>query len=249
MTVTEEELIDIWRYFQYCCLPSIIMARYAYLDYIDDIKKDKVLYRHELKQAINKIGKQLETLPNRLMDVSSQNVRYMNILGDNIEEQFENETDELHRAIFISFRNAKWKHMESLAALHYILSMMSIASVTFTQCCKDLRNLTGKEVTEAFHIYNLSELSHEWLKIVRKANDLLDDRKRAEAVDLNNIRCTKAVDALRKKLSDIEILRTALRKSYPWSPNYREDIPYEQSVDYMVVHYNKQENNGMVKDI
>ena len=221
------------------------MARYAYMDYINDIKKDKVLYRHEMKQAINKIGKQLETLPNRLMDVNAQNIRYMNILGDNIEEQFENETEELHRAIYISFKNAKWKHAESLAALHYILSMMSIASVTFTQCCSDLKNLTGKDATEAFHVYNLSELTNEWLKVVKKANVLLDDKKKAEPVDLNNLRCTKAVDALRNKLSDIETLRIAMKKSYPWSPNYKENIPYEQSDDYKIVNYRNKENNGV----
>ena len=222
------------------------MARYAYLDYIEDIKKDKVLYRHEMKQSINKVGKYLETLPNKLMDVSSQNVRYMNILGDNIDEQFDNETEELHRAIYISFRNAKWEHVESLAALHFILTMMSIASATFIQCCKDLKNLSGKDATEAFHIYNLSELSNEWLKIVKKANVLLDDKKKTEAVDLNNLRCTKAVEALRNKLSDIETLRIAMKKSYPWSPNYREDIPYEQSADYMIVHHEDKETKKVI---
>jgi len=242
MRVTENELINIWKYFQYCCLPAIIMARYAYLDYIDDIKKDKVLYRHEMKQSINKIGKMLEVLPNRLMDVSNQNVRYMNILGDNIEEQFEDETEELHRAIYISFRNAKWEHFESLSALHYILSMISIASNTFIGCCNDLKRLYHKDATEAFHVYNLQGVEASWLDIVRKANVLLDTKKKAEDVDLNNLRCTKAVDSLRKKLSDIETLRIAMRKSYPWSPNYREDIPYEQSADYLVVNYKSKED-------
>ena len=222
------------------------MARYAYLDYIEDIKKDKVLYRHEMKQAINKIGKQLESLPNKLMDVNAQNIRYMNILGDNIDEQFDNETEELHRAIYISFRNAKWEHVESLAALHFILTMMSIASATFVQCCKDLKNLSGKDASEAFHIYNLSELSNEWLKIVKKANVLLDKKKKSEAVDLNNLRCTKAVEALRNKLSDIETLRIAMKKSYPWSPNYREDIPYEQSANYMIVHHEDKETKKVI---
>ena len=217
------------------------MARYAYLDYINDIKKDKVLYRHEMKQAINKIGKYLETLPNKLMDVNTQNVRYMNILGDNIDEQFDNETEELHRAIYISFRNAKWEHAKSLAALHFILTMMSIASATFIQCCKDLKNLSGKDATEAFHVYDLSETADSWLKIVRKANILLDNRKKTEPVDLNNIRCTKAVDALRNKLSDIKTLRIAMEKSYPWSPNYKEGVPYEQSADYMIVHHEDNE--------
>lgn len=245
MKVTEEELIEIWHYFQYCCLPSIIMAKYAYLDYIDDIKKDKILYRHEMKQSINKIGKYLETLPNKLMDVNNQNVRYMNILGDNIDEQFDDETEELHRAIFISFRNAKWQHAESLAALHFILAMMSIASATFIQCCKDLKNLSGKDATEAFHVYNLAEAAINWSEIVKKANVLLDNKKKAEPVDLNNLRCTKAVDALRNKLSDIETLRIAMKKSYPWSPNYKEDVPYEQSTDYMIVNFKNKENNGV----
>lgn len=226
------------------------MAKYAYLDYIDRIKEDKMFYRHETKQAINKIGKYLDMLPNRLMDVSNQNVRYMNILGDNIEEQFEAETDELHRAIYITFRNAKWDHVDCLAALHYILTMMGIASASFTGCCEDLKRLSGKDAAKAFHLYNLQETSDNWLKIVKKANKVLDVRKKAELVDLNNIRCTKAVDALRSKLADIETLRIAMRKSYPWSPNYREDIPYEQSVDYMIVNNNqKPEDNGMDKDI
>lgn len=240
MVLTEEELVDIWKYFQYCCLPSITMARYAYLDYIEDIKKEKMFYRHETKQVINKIGKYLEALPNRLMDVSSQNVRYMNILSDNIEEQFEEEEEELHRAIFISFRNAKWKHAECLASLHYILTMMSIASAIFNQCCEDLKRLSEKDATEAFHIYSLSETSVEWLKIVKKANTMFDNNKKAEAIDLNNIRCTKAVDAIRKKLADIETLRIAMRKSYPWSLNYKEGIPFEESADYLIVNSNNQ---------
>lgn len=222
------------------------MTRYAYLDYIEDIKKDKILYRHEMKQSINKIGRYLETLPNKLMDVNSQNVRYMNILGDNIDEQFDDETGELHRAIYISFRNAKWEHAESLAALHFILTMMSIASATFTQCCEDLKNLSGKDVTETFHVYNLSETADSWLKIVRKANVLLDNKKKTEPVDLNNIRCTKAVDALRNKLSDIETLRIAMKKSYPWSPNYKEGVPYEQSADYMIVHHEDKETKKVI---
>ena len=31
-----------------------------------------------------------------------------------------------------------------------------------------------------------------------------------------------------------------MRKSYPWSPNYKEDIPYEESADYLIVHGNNQ---------
>ena len=243
MVLTEEELIDIWKYFQYCCLPSITMARYAYLDYIEDIKNEKMFYRHETKQAINKIGKYLDVLPNRLMDVSSQYVRYMNILSDNIEEQFENETEELHRAIYISFRNGKMQHLECLSAIHYISVMLQIASVTYTQCCEDLKKTTHKDFTDAFSVYDLHELTLNWDKIVDKATvfygyDKVD--KKTPSVDLNNIRCTKAVNAIRKKLADIETLRTAMRKSYPWSPNYKEDIPYEESADCLIVNSNNQ---------
>lgn len=119
MVLTDEDLITIWRYFQYCCLSSIVMARYAYLDYLDHIKAEKSFYRHLNKQSINRIGKQLEALPDSLMAVSSQNIRYMNILSDNIEEQFEDEEQELHHAIYISFRNAKMQHLDCLAALHF----------------------------------------------------------------------------------------------------------------------------------
>lgn len=237
MRVTEEELIEIWHYFQYCCMPSIVMARYAYLDYIDDIKTEKTYYRHEAKQAINKVGKYLDTLPNRLMDLGAENIRYMNILNDNMVEQYENDAAELHKAIFLTFRNAKWKHVECLAAMHFILAMLNIAAVTFTQCCKDLKQYSGKDATEAFHLYNLSSLAEKWETIVSSATTLLDDNKKAEDIDLNNIRCTKAIDALRMKLADIEILREAMKKSYPYSPNYREDIPFENSVDYAVSHY------------
>ena len=244
MVLTEEELIDIWKYFQYCCLPSITMARYAYLDYIEDIKKEKMFYRHKTKQAINKIGKYLEALPNRLMDVSSQNVRYMNILGDNIDEQFEAEKEELHRAIYISFRNGKMQHLECLSALHYISVMLQIASVTYTQCCEDLKKTTHKDFTDVFSVYDLHELTLNWDKIVDTATvfygyDKVD--KKTPSVDLNNIRCTKAVNAIRKKLADVETLRTAMRKSYPWSLNYKEDIPYEESADYLIVNSNNQE--------
>ncbi len=249
MKVTEEQFIHIWRYFQYCCLPSIVAARYAYLDYIDDIRKEKTFCRHETKQAINRIGKVIETLPRKLMDVSSQNVRYMNILADNMEEQFEDEVDELHRAVFISFRNAKWGHTECLAALHFILSMLRIAGATFAQCCEDLWNIQGQDAREAFHVFNLSDLADRWEKVVEMGNKVLDDKRKSLDVDLDNIRCQKAVRALRGKLTDIETLREAMRKSYPWSPNFREDVPYEQSEDYMIVNYNKQENYGMDKDI
>lgn len=241
MKVTEEELIGIWKYFQYCCLPAIAMARYAYNDYINDIKSDKVFCRHETKQAINKIGKHLEALPSRLMAVSGENIRYMNILSDNIDEQFEDEKEELHRAIYISFRNAKWNHLECLAAMHYIFTMLRIASVTFTQCCKDLKAVRHKDASVAFHIYNLQEIADKWEKLVNLADESLDQKKKAECVNLQNIRCNNAVNAIRNKLADIETLRVAMKKSYPWSPNYREDIPYEESADYQIVN-NK---NGM----
>lgn len=241
MRLTEDELIDIWRYFQYCCLPSIIMARYAYFDYIEDIKKEKKFYRHEVKQEINKIGKELDRLPRKLMDVSSQNVRYMNILGDNIDELFEEDKEELHRAIYISFRNAKWNHVDCMAALCYILKMLRIASVTFEQCCLDLKATMGKDVTDVFKVYNLKEITDTWQDLVMMAtySDIFDQRKKAENVDLQNLRCSKAVDAIRKRISDIETLRIALRKSYPWSPNYKEGIPYEESIDYKIVHSNE----------
>lgn len=238
MRLTEDELIDIWKYFQYCCLPSIIMARYAYFDYIEDIKKEKKFYRHEIKQEINKIGKELDRLPRKLMDVSSQNVRYMNILGDNIDELFEEDKEELHRAIYISFRNAKWSHVECIASLCYILKMLRIATVTFEQCCLDLKTIMGKDVTEIFHVYNLKGITDTWQDLVMMAaySDIFDQRKKAENVNLQNLRCTNAIDAIRKKLSDIETLRIALRKSYPWSPNYKEGVPYEKSLDYKIVH-------------
>lgn len=55
MRVTEDELIDIWRYFQYCCLPSIIMAKYAYHDYLKNIQEEKSFYKFEIKHEINKV--------------------------------------------------------------------------------------------------------------------------------------------------------------------------------------------------
>lgn len=245
MRVTADELIDIWKYFQYCCLPSIIMTRYAYLDYIDDIKKEKAFYRHEIKQAINKIGKTLESLPTVLMSISDNNIRYMNILGDNIEELFEDEKEELHRAIYISFRNAKMQPTDCLSALHFIDTILQIAKATYEVCCNDLYKVWHKDVRESFSIYNLDELSRDWDKIVSKANTLYSNDKRnkkASMVDLRNIRCLKAVHEIRKKLSDIETLRVAMRKSYPWSPNYQEDVPFEESDDYLIVNNNGNQN-------
>lgn len=247
MKVTEEELIELWKYFQYCCLPSIIMARYAYLDYIEDVRNEKSFYRHENKRHINELGKYLERLPFRLTDINCNGyTRYMNILTDNMEEQFQDEAEELHRAIYLTFKNAKWNHAECLASMHFILAMLKISAATFSQCCKDLNALWHINPTAAFSVYNLQQISDEWSKLVTKANQMLDDRKKSLAVDLNNLRCNQAVDALRSKLTDIDTLRVALRKSYPWSPNYHEGIPYEQSADYLIAHNNqKQENNGM----
>lgn len=237
MRVTEEELLDIWYYFQYCCMPTIIMTRYAYLDYIDDIKAEKRFYRHETKQAINKVGKYLERLPNRLMGLDAQNLRHMNIVTDNMAEQFEDEVDELHKAIYLTFKNAKWKHTDCLTAIHFILAMLNISVVTFQQCCEDFKRFSHKDPTDAFHLYNLRELAEKWEAIASAAEIVFDGNKKAEDIDLNNLRCTKAINALRAKLADIDILRDALKKSYPYSPNYREDIPFENSVEYAVTHY------------
>lgn len=242
MRLTENELIGIWRYFQYCCLPSIIMANYAYLDNIDSIKQDKMFYRHESKQAINKIGKYLEVLPNRLMNVGSEYVRYMNILGDNIEEQFEEENAELYKGIFLSFKNAKMKHVECLSALHYISVMLQIASAIFNQCCKDMHQVIHKDPTDLFHTYNLYDITIKWNEIVDKATEVFGYNKvskKTPSVNLNNPRCIKAIDAIRRKYADVGTLRVAMEKSYPWSPNYKEGISYEQSADYLIVN-NKQ---------
>ncbi len=239
MVLTDEDLITIWRYFQYCCLPSIVMARYAYLDYLDQIKAEKSFYRHLNKQSINRIGKQLEALPDSLMAVSSQNIRYMNILSDNIEEQFEDEEQELHRAIYISFRNAKMQHLDCLAALHYISTMLQIASFTFSQCCHDMKQTLHKDPTDIFATYDLHALSDRWSEIVDKATvhfgyDKID--KKTPSVDLNNPRCIKAANAIMDKFANIETLRTAMRKSYPWSINYQEGVPYEESADWLIVN-------------
>lgn len=242
MRVTEEELIDIWQYFQYCCLPSIVMARYAYNDYVKDIKEEKMFCRHEVKFAINKIGKYLEMLPNKLMDVSPQNIRYMNILSDSIEEQFEDETEELHRAIYITFRNAKAKHLECLSAIHYISAMIQIAAATFRQCCYDLKKIMHKDVAIAFHTYDLQDIVKRWEEIVDKATVFFGYDKMGKkdiVVDLNNPRCCKAIDCIRRKYASIDTLKAAMKAAYPWSPNYKEDIPFEQSVDYLITDNNQ----------
>lgn len=216
------------------------MARYAYLDYIGDIKADKAFYRHGRKQAINRIGSELEKLPNILMSLNNQTLRYMNILGDNIDGQFDTEKEELHRAIYITFRNAKMKHLECLSALHFISAMMQIAAVTFEQCCVDMRNEAEQDPTKTFNRFNLQELTDRWNKVVDEATVFYgyDKRgKKAPDADLNNIRCIEAIHAIRKKLSDINTLDIALRKAYPWSSCYDEKIPYEWSDDYQITHY------------
>lgn len=247
MKISEENLVTIWRYFQFCCLPSIIMARYAYADYIDDIKKEKTFYRHKNKYEINRIGKYLSALPDKLMAVSKQNIRYMTIFGANVEEQFQDDEEELHRAIYISFKNAKMQHLDCLAALHYTSVMLQIASVVYSQCCKDLKKVMHVDPTDAFSTYNLNQITEMWNKIVDSASvcfgyDKKD--KKTPSVDLNNPRCTKAVDVIRKKLDNINTLRVAMRESYPYSINYKEDIPYEQSADYLITHSREHSNNS-----
>lgn len=237
MRLTEEELIDMYKYFQYCCLPSIIMARYAYLDYIEDIRKEKEFYRHKTKQTINKIGKELETLPRKLMDTSNQNVRYMNILGDNIDEIVEEETAEMYRSLYISLRNAKFKHLECFTALHYISTLLQMSSLIFLQCCSDLEKIMHKNPTEIFKLYNLHELTAAWNDICNEATDFFGYNKagkKVPCVDLNNKRTADAAIALRDKLVGIKTLREAMRKSYPWSLNFKENIPFEQSADYLI---------------
>lgn len=237
MKVTEEELIDMYKYFQYCCLPSIIKAKYAYLDYIEDIKKEKGFYRHEMKQSINKIGKYLDTLPRRLMDTSNQNVRYMNILGDNIDELLEEEAEEMYRSLYISLRNAKFKHLECLTALQFISTMLQMSSLIFLQCCQDLEKILHKNPIEIFHLYNLHEITVEWYNICDAATVFFGydkSGKKDPCVDLNNQRTCAAAKALRDKLVDIKTLREAMKRSYPWSLNYKEGIPFEQSADYII---------------
>lgn len=241
MNITDDELIEMWRYFQYCCVPSIVMTKYAFLDYVKDIKKEKAFYRYENKALITKLTDFLTTLPNKLMDVSSQNVRYMNIFSDNIDEQLEEETKELHRAIYITFRNAKMQHIECLAAIHYISAMLQIAVVTFEQCCHDMKKTLGIDPEQIFMKFNMQKTVEDWDKLVDRATKFFGYNKKSkheDDVDLNNPRCIKAIDAIRRKYADIETLRTAMRKSYPWSINYKEGIPYEQSADNLIVNTN-----------
>lgn len=239
MNITDDELIEMWQYFQYCCVPSIVMTKYAFLDYVKDIKQEKAFYRYENKALITKMYKILPNLPNKLMDVSSQNVRYMNIFSDNIDEQLEEETEELHKAIYITFRNAKMQHIECLAAIHYISAMLQIAVVTFEQCCHDMKQTLGKDPEQIFRKFNMQSIADDWEKLVDRATKFFGYNKlekNEDPVDLNNPRCIKAIDSIRRKYADIETLRTAMKKSYPWSVNYREDIPYEKSVDNLIVN-------------
>lgn len=243
MRVTEDELIDIWRYFQYCCLPSILMAKYAYHDYLKNIQEEKSFYKFEIKHEINKVGKQLDLLPNKLMAISRQNERYMNILSSNIDELLEENTEELYKSIYISFRNAKFKHIDCFSALHYISAMLQISSCIFFQCCKDMQKIMGKDPTKGFGIYNLKEYADIWNTICDKATKqfgYLGSNKKASSVDLNNPRCTKAVHCIRAKYSNVDTLTEALRRSYPWSLNYKEGIPFEESADYLIVNSNNQ---------
>ena len=239
MRITEDELIEIWRYFQYCCVPSIVMTKYAFLDYIGDIKKEKMFYRHERKFEINKIGKYITGIPNRLMDVSSQNIRYMNIFSDNIDELLEEETKELHKAIYLTFKNAKVKQVECLAAIHYISAMLQIAAVTYTQCCEDMKKSLGKNPVKLFKVFNMQGVVDTWEKVVDNATVFFGYEKAGKkdaVVDLNNPRCIKAIDGIRRKYADVETLRIAMKKSYPWSINYEEGVPYEKSADYIIVN-------------
>lgn len=235
----------VWKYFQYCCLPSIIMARYAYADYLDDIKKEKTFYQHQNKYDINRIGTYLSALPDKLMAISKQNIRYMTVLGANVEEQLQDEEEELHRAIYLTLKNAKMKHLDCLTALNYTHVMLQIASLTFSQCCRDMKTVRHIDPADTFSSYNLDKITEMWDKIVDKAVICFGydkgDKKSPDA-DLNNPRCIKAVDAIRSKLDNINTLRVAMEKSYHLSTNYKEGIPYEQSADYLITH-SREEND------
>lgn len=245
MKVTEQELIDIWKYFQYCCVPSIIMARYSFLDHIDAIKNEDKFYKFEIKKAINKVGSELNLLPIKLIDIGHQNIRYMNILGDNIDELLSEETQELYHSIYLSFKNAKFKHVECLSAMYFISVMLQIASVTFNQCCKDIKKAMKKDPTDTFQVYNIKAINDSWEVICKKAVEFwgyTENTKKHPFLDLNNPRCLKAVRNLRLKYANAQTLSEAMEKSYPWSLNYQEGVPYEKSADYYVTHFNKKED-------
>lgn len=244
MRITDEKLIDIWRFFQYRCLPSIIMAKYAYQDYIGDIKAEKPFYRHKIKQSINKVGKHLDALPNQLMSISNQNIQYMNILGDNIEELLQDDTAELYKSVYLSFRNAKFKPLECLTALHYISIMIQMVSSIFTQCCKDIEATMKINCTQLFHVYNLDDVFTQWDNICNEATVFYGYDKedgKSQNVDLNNPRCIKAALTIRNRYYAVDTLSEAMRKSYRWSPNYIENLPFEQSLDYFIITGGKTE--------
>lgn len=101
--------------------------------------------------------------------------------------------------------------------------------------------LWGKDPTKSFGIYNLQEVVDKWNTIADKASKLWEyDKldKKHPIIDLNNPRCIKAISNISNKLTSIETLRIAMEKSYPWSPNYKEGLPYEQSDDYLIVNSN-----------
>lgn len=244
MRIADEKLIDIWRFFQYRCLPSIVMAKYAYQDYIEDIKAEKSFYKHKVKQNINKVGKHLDALPNILMGISSQNIQYMNILGDNIEELLQDDTAELYKSVYLSFRNAKFKPLECLTALHYISIMIQMATSIFMQCCKDIEATMKIDCTKLFHVYNLEDISEWWENICNEATIFYGYDKedgKSQNVDLNNPRCIKAALTIRDRYYAVDTLCKAMRKSYKWSPNFKEGLPFEQSLDYFIITGGKEE--------
>lgn len=241
MKVTEQELIDIWRYFQYCCLPSLVTVKCAYFDYIGDIRKETKFYRFGIKRDINKIEKYLDSLPNKLISISPKYKNYITIFSNNIEELFQEEEEELHKAIYVTLRNGKLQHLECLSALYYIEAMVQVAITVFKQCCNNIKTFKEKDPTTSFNIYNLQDTLDKWDSIISSASamwgyDKYD--KKHPRVNLNNPRCIKAINNIRNKLLDINSIRIAMRKSYPWSPNYQTGVPYEQSDDYLIVHSN-----------
>lgn len=241
MKVTEQELIDIWRYFQYCCLPSLVAVKCAYFDYIGDIQKETKFYKFGIKRDINQIGKYLDSLPNKLMSINSKYKNYITIFSNNIEELFEEDEEELHKAIYITLRNGKLQHLECLSALYYIEVMIQVAIVVFKQCCNNIKAFKEKDPTTSFNRYNLQDTLDKWDSIIDSASTMWGyDKydKKHPRVNLNNPRCIKAINNIRNKLLDINSIRIAMRKSYPWSPDYQEGVPYEQSNDYLIVHSN-----------
>lgn len=242
---TYEEVIDMWRCFQFQCIPSILLARYAYRDYIDAIRAEKTFYRHEMKKEINNISNDLDHMISNLLSVTSGNLRYMSILSDNIEEEMEDEIEEMRKAIELTFRGIKFPHEECFTALYYIRTMMGMACFTFAVTCFAIRERRGMDAKDLFIKYDLHPILDRWDKICATAiRTLLTDRdyKRLSkgrtdgmVLDLHNPRCEKAFENVRVKYSSTETLANALRKSYEWSPNYKEGQPYEESADYAMI--------------